>query len=394
MSKKKKNILYIVQHRMGRSPGQRFRCEQYIPFLKDDGFDIEYSNIISEKGDKVFYSPGNYLKKLFIVLKTLWIRYKDYRKAKNSDIIFIYREAIMLGSTYFEKLYRKTNAKIIFDFDDSIWLNDVSEGNKNLGWMKKPSKTKDICKLADMVIVGNQYLADYASEFNNNVVIVPTTIDTSYHTQIKQTDTDKPVCIGWTGTSTTAKHFMGIEPVLEKIKEKYGNRVCFRFINNIPYKNEALELETTFWDKEKEIEQLSWIDIGIMPLPNDKWSNGKCGFKGLQYMALGIPTVMSPVGVNKDIIQNTDNGFLADTEDEWFSTLCTLIENTELRKSIGNKGRETVESFYSVNSQKNRYVSLFNHLIDEEKANSGAHFASAPPIMNQKSNNYEKISDY
>jgi len=357
-----KKILYIVQHRLGRSPGQRFRCEQYLDFLRQEGFDIEYSNIISERDDAIFYSPGRYFQKLLIVLRTLLKRKEDLSKAKNSDLVFIYREAIMLGSIYFEKQLRKQNAKIIFDFDDSIWLNDVSDGNKNLAWLKNPEKTQEICELADMVIVGNQYLADYAKQFNKNVVIVPTTIDTGYHSSETKKDSQK-ICIGWTGTSTTLKHFKTIEPVLYKLKEKYGELVCFKLINNADYKNDILQLETTYWNKEQEIEQLQEIDIGIMPLPNDKWSKGKCGFKGLQYMALEIPSVMSPVGVNTEIIEHGENGFLADSEEEWFQVLSELIENKQLRADIGKAGRETVERRFSVNSQKSRYVALFQELL-------------------------------
>lgn len=362
---KRKRILYIVQHRLGRSPGQRFRCEQYLSFLQESGFDITYSNIISEKDDQTFYSSGKYLQKLLIVAKTFMTRFRDLSRAKDSDIVFIYREAIMLGSLFFEKKLKKKKAKIIFDFDDSIWLNDVSDGNKNLSWLKNPSKTAEICRLADLVIVGNQYLADYAKQYNDKVAIVPTTIDTAYHSSTA-TQPKETVCIGWTGTTTTLKHFRTIEPILLRLKEKYGDKICFRLINNVAYSNSALGLETTFWDKDKEIQQLEAIDIGIMPLPNDKWSKGKCGFKGLQYMALGIPTIMSPVGVNTDIIQHRKNGFLAETDDQWFEVLSELIDDKQLRQNIGSQGRKTVVERFSVNSQKQKYVALFHNLIGEK----------------------------
>lgn len=357
-----KKILYIVPHRLDRSPGQRFRCEQYIEFLENEGYSITYSNILNKTDDRIFYSKGNYILKLYILLKSISKRICDLLRAHNYDIIFIYREAIMIGSTFFEKQLKRTGAALIYDFDDSIWLNDTSEGNQKLQWMKRPAKTADICRLSDLVIVGNEYLAHYASEYNKNVIIIPTTIDTNYHLNPQKYSNRNPVCIGWTGTSTTLKHFESILPALLSIKSIYKEAVSFKLIIDIPYINEELGIIATAWNKETEIDDLADIDIGIMPLPNDEWSKGKCGFKGLQYMSLGIPTVMSPYGVNKEIISHGINGFHAETETQWIDILSFLINDFDQRKIIGEKGLQTVVGKYSVDSQKELYVSLFKSL--------------------------------
>jgi glycosyltransferase involved in cell wall biosynthesis len=125
----------------------------------------------------------------------------------------------------------------------------------------------------------------------------------------------------------------------------------------------SLNLESTKWNKETEIEQLSEIDVGIMPLPDDKWANGKCGFKGLQYMSLEIATIMSSVGVNTEIIQQGINGFLASTEEEWLDKLTLLIENEELRLLLGKAGRKTIENKYSVKAWENKYLEYYNELV-------------------------------
>ena len=355
-----KKILYIVPHRLNRSPGQRFRCEHFIPILTENGYSVTYSNLLTAWDDAYFYKKGAYFFKLFIVVKTFLKRLKDVCRAKNYDIVFVYREAFMLGTTMFERALKKRGAKLIYDFDDSIWLNDTSEGNQNLAWLKRTSKTNDIVALADLTIVGNEYLANHAKQFSKNVAIIPTTINTDYHKPQKANQT-KNICIGWTGTETTEKHFRILEPVLLQLKEKYPQLV-FRFISNKPYSGNLL-VESVKWNATEEIEQLQKIDIGIMPLPNDDWSRGKCGFKGLQYMSLEIPTVMSPVGVNNEIIANGENGYLAETNDEWISILSELIENAELRKSIGKKGRQTIIENYSIESQKEKYVKLLYTLL-------------------------------
>lgn len=358
-----KKILCIVPHRPARSPGQRFRIEQYLPFLREKGYEIKYSYIVSEKDDKIFYSKGKYVYKLWIILKSFFKRFRDVFLAFKYDIIFIYREANFLGTTFFEKLFKLSGAKIIFDFDDAIWINDVSDGNQNLKWLKRPSKTADIIQLSDLVFAGNNYLAEYARNYNQNIKVVPTTIDTSYHNGIIKDYEKESICIGWTGSLTTIKHFETAIPFLKEIKKAFGEKVYFKIIVDIDYEVPELELKSTKWKIENEISDLAEIDIGIMPLPNDEWSKGKCGFKGLQYMSLGIPTIMSPVGVNTEIITDGKNGFLAETPDEWIEKLSQLILSSELRKELGTSGKQTIQDRYSVKSQKDIYVSYFDSLL-------------------------------
>ncbi|MBW6498430.1 MAG: glycosyltransferase family 4 protein [Bacteroidales bacterium] len=359
----RKKILFLVAHRPGRSPGQRFRFEQYLDYLKTNGFQYDISYLISEADDAAFYAPGRLLAKTRIVLKSIRQRFRDLKMAKNYDLVFIYREAHMLWFSWFENRLQRLGARIILDFDDSIWLNDTSDGNRQLAWLKRPSKTADILRLSSMALVGNEYLASYARRYNTNVHVVPTTIDTDYYIPGSQ-QTKNTVCIGWTGSSTTLKHLQHALPVLKAIREKYGEKVSFRVISNKPLETVLPGLENVKWSRETEVSDLYPIDIGIMPLPDDEWSRGKCGFKGLQYMSLEIPAVMSPVGVNTEIITDGVNGFLAGTEEEWVKKLSALIESPALREKLGKAGRQTVMERYSFESQKERYLQLFNRVCE------------------------------
>jgi glycosyltransferase involved in cell wall biosynthesis len=357
-----KKILFLVAHRPGRSPGQRFRFEQYLPYLQENGFTYHISYLLDEKDDKVFYARGRYLGKSRLLFKSLWQRWNDMNNLTQYDMVFLYREAHMLGTTWFERKIRKAGLKMIIDFDDSIWLKDVSEGNRNLAFLKRPAKTSEIVALCDAVIVGNQYLADYARQYNQKVFVIPTTIDTDYYVpSLKENSSDK-VCIGWTGSSTTLKHFSLAVPVLKKLRTIYGERLTFRLISDEKFTGDLPGLENISWCRETEVEDLAAIDIGIMPLPDDDWARGKCGFKGLQYMALGKPAVLSPVGVNNEIIEHGVNGFLADTPGEWEKILRLLIENPDLRKRTGENGRRTIEEKFSYHSQKDRYINIYREL--------------------------------
>lgn len=357
-------ILFIAAHRINRSPSQRFRFEQYFGFLNSQGYECELSCIIDEKNDTVLYSNGNILKKIQITLASIKTRFKDVARANEFDIIFIQREAFMTGAVYFEKRFSQSSAKVIFDFDDSIWLLDTSEGNKKWQWLKSAKKTSRIISYADMVFAGNKYLANYAKPFNKNVTVIPTTIDTQLFCRDSAYTDNRKICIGWSGSHTTIKHFEAGIPFLKLLKQKYGDRIYFKVMGDSDYVNKELDIKGISWSSDTEVPIISSFDIGIMPLPNDEWVKGKCGLKGLSYMALEIPTVMSAVGVNTEIITDGENGFLATTETDWVNKLSLLIDSFELRKKLGINGRKTVEEKYSVAAQKNNYLLCLNSLLN------------------------------
>lgn len=345
-------ILFIGPHRPGRNPSQRFRMEQYFPFLREAGFTCDYSWFINSTDDKVFYSEGHVIGKAAIFLKAALVRFRDLFRTNHYDIIFIQREAFMTGSVFFEKQFSRSKAKVIFDFDDAIWLHDTSDSNKRLSWLKRPSKTSEIIAFADQVIAGNDYLASYAKNFNENTTVIPTVVNTAiYLPSQKKQDPGNPVTIGWTGSLSTVKHFQAIIPMLQHLKTRYKEKIKIVVIGDQSTLFKEPWIETKAWKVSDEITQLQEFDIGLMPLPDDEWSKGKCGFKAIQYMALAIPCVASPVGVNNTIINHGHNGFLASTAEEWRQLLTLLIENETLRNQLGREGRKTIEAQYSLQSQ-------------------------------------------
>ena len=356
-------ILFIAAHRPHRSPSQRYRFEQYFDFLKQQGYNYELSYIIDENDDLIFYSPGNILAKMWIVFKSMIKRLNDIKKANSFDIVFVQREAFMMGSSFFEKQLSKTKAKLIFDFDDSLWLMDTSNANKMWEWMKSTKKTARIISCSHLVFAGNNYLQNYAKQFNPNVKMIPTTIDTEFHKRRQPYTNKDKICIGWSGSTTTIKHFQQAIPVLKKIKEKYGDKVYFKVMGDSGYRNNELNIQGIPWSKETEVDVLSSFDIGIMPLPDNEWVKGKCGLKGLSYMALEVPTIMSDVGVNSEIIDEGLNGYLAKTEQDWINKLSLLIDSFELRERIGKNARKTVQGKYSTLSQQAHYINSFNELL-------------------------------
>jgi glycosyltransferase involved in cell wall biosynthesis len=360
MTKGKTKILFLTIHRPDRSPSQRFRFEQYISHLNHDAFDCEHVFLLDASDDKVYYSKNNEIRKFWIVIKSVFRLLYKYFSTPKGAIFFVQRECFMLGSSFFERILSQ-KGKLIFDFDDSIWIHTISEANKRLAWLKRSGKTAEIIASSKIVFAGNQFLADYARKFNQNVVIIPTTIDTEEYVPNYSTN-KKAVCIGWSGSFTTIEHFETCIETLKIIKDKYKDKIYFKVIGDKNYVNEALNIKGYPWEKSTELVDLQEIDIGIMPLPDDDWAKGKCGLKGLQYMALSIPTLMSPVGVNKDIIQDGVNGYLCNDTQEWVEKLSLLIEDPQLRERIGKKGRDTIENSYSVRAIKHIYLKYFKEL--------------------------------
>jgi len=347
---------------MDRSPGQRYRFEQYFSYLGENGISCELSNIISEEDDKILYSHGNYFKKAKIAWKAYRKRKNELKSIQEYDLVVIYREAILTGSIFFEKKIAAKGVPILFDFDDAIWVKDVSKGNQSLSFLKNSNKIKEILPFCSHVTAGNNYLKEFALRFNDKVTVIPSTIDTEKYVQACAGNKDV-VTIGWVGSHTTIKHFETIIPILIRLKEKYGSLIDFKVIGDPLFHNKELNIDGVEWDNNKEVDFFNMLDIGLMPLPNDEWAKGKCGMKGLLYMSVNKPAVMSSVGMNSEIIENGVNGFLADTEEEWFNVLSNLIEDENLRNSIGLEGRKTVEQLYSLNSQKEKYLELYLSLM-------------------------------
>ncbi len=354
----KKTIYILAPYPRGEAPSQRFRFEQYLSELEKD-YEILFHPFIDVKTWKTLYAEGNVFPKVMGMLRSFLRRWALLFKLRKADFIFIHREAAQLGPPIFEWIIAKIlRKKYIYDFDDAIWLPNYSESNARFHRLKAYWKVRYCMKWAHQITAGNNYLKNFALQYNPNVKVVPTTIDTVNYHNITTDYSKKELIIGWTGTHTTMHYLNELVPVLKRLEEK--NSFTFVVISNQSPDFELKSLRFVQWNKNTEIEDLARFSIGVMPLKPDIWSSGKCGFKGLQYMSLGIPTIMSPVGVNTEIVTHNENGFLASTEAEWEIILEKLLENPEYRKEIGQKGQKTIQQRYSVLSQMPVYKSLFN----------------------------------
>jgi len=350
-------VLILAPYPHGEGPSQRFRYEQYLSYLEQNGVRCDEQSFWSMDAWRVLYKPGHTLDKLTGFASGWLRRFAVLFSLNRYDVVFIQREAAPVGPPVVEWLIAKVwRKKIIYDFDDAIWLPNASGVNKFAARLKWHGKVGTICKLSWKVSCGNDFLAAYARRFNTNVTVIPTTVDTQYHLQMESVGTfDKPV-IGWTGSASTNQYLQMLDDVLFELRKRCDFE--FLVISNQP---PDMKFPHRFvkWSREREIEDLSEMSIGVMPLPDNEWSKGKCGFKLIQYLSIGIPAVASPVGVNNEIVINGETGLIAATKEEWVAALEQLVTDGSLRKRLCDNGRNHVERNYSVNSQKKRYLDLF-----------------------------------
>jgi glycosyltransferase involved in cell wall biosynthesis len=353
------NITFLFPYPLEESPSQRFRFEQYFYTLKKHNISYKCQSFFDTKTWQVLYAKGPLLRKAEGIAAGYIRRIVVLFKLTNVSHVFIHRELTSFGPPVFEWIIAKVlRKKIIYDFDDAIWRTDLDKTERIKIALRNPSKTKKIIQWSWKVSCGNEYLCHYARQFNATVVLNPTTIDTEHlHNKIKNQHSDR-IVIGWTGSHSTLKYLEPMVPIIKKLEQEFYFE--FLVICNKKPEWDLKSLVFLPWNKDSEIEDLMKINFGLMPLPYDEWSKGKCGFKALQYMALGMPALVSPVGVNSEIVSHGIDGYLCQTAEDWEKYIRTLLSDETLRTDIGKNARKKIIEKYSVLSNEKNFLSLFN----------------------------------
>lgn len=327
-------------------PHLRFRIEQWEPYLESEGIAVDYFPFADNALVNVLHKGRRLASKLKNLSFAYFRRFKHLFISSKYDLVLIHRASMIGGPAIIERLLYLMKRPIIFDFDDAIFLTNTSNENKLFGWAKFAGKTKTICRLSSVVTTGNAWLAKYASLYNENTYVVPTSIDTNFYKPISKNEAKgKRTVVGWTGSSTSQYHLEEFEPVLQKLLK--ARDVEIRIISNREPAFTNLPYVWKEWTAETEVKEISEIDIGIMPNPDDEWSKGKCALKALQYMSIGAPAVCSDIGANREVINHGKNGFLAKTTEDWLKYLKVLIDDAEKRRILGKAARESVVNNYS-----------------------------------------------
>ena len=336
----------------------RVRFYQYIPYLREHGFDIKiaplfYNGYVSSLFTKK-RNPGrilcDYIKRVIEILRS-----------RSFDFLWIQGELLPKMPAILERTLNAAGINYIVDYDDAIF--SYYEDSKNPVFSKLlRNKIDVVMKNAVLVIAGNDYLARRAIDAGaKHVKILPSVIDlNNYPAPATQPQDKNTFTIGWTGTPITAKFLHYLSPVFEEISK--DKNIKIKLVGSGAISLGKAIPEIAEWSLKTEVSEMQSFDVGIMPLDNHPFSLGKCGYKIIQYFACGKPVVASPVGVNKKIVRNGENGFLASTPEEWSKAFSVMRDNHKMTLKMGIAGRKLVEKEYCLQVTAPKLLSFFNEL--------------------------------
>ena len=308
------NLLIVTNNPHRASFRQRIGV--YLDILRVNGIDCEVTKL-----------PSGSLARLRL-----------FKKAPEFDGVFLHKKKV----NFFDAIWlRKYSKKIIYNFDDAVMYNDKTPEHDSRAHFRPWKRSVE---LADMVIVGSSYLAEHAQRFNSNVKILPIGLKVSDYEVNCHTKSDDRIRLVWIGSSSTLKYLAEINHVLEEIGTRFDN-VILRIICDNFFDLQNMKVEKRSWSKQTRAIDLATSDIGLVPLPDNRFTKGKCTFKILEYAAAGLPVVASPVGVNSEYVCDGVTGFHAVNTSQWVDRISSLIKNHQLRKTMGEEGLAKAKNF-------------------------------------------------
>jgi glycosyltransferase involved in cell wall biosynthesis len=337
----------------------RFRVGQFVGPLRGRGIEVTVSPFLDGGQFARMYESGGKVRRAAGLVPPFFRRLGEVLSSRQYDLLFVQREAMFFGPAVFEWLTQTVGRiPMVLDLDDATYVPYTSPSYGQLGSaLKFFGKTDRLIERATVVTCGNRFIAKYAQSKGTRTVIIPTVADTDLFSPADKRN-DPPV-IGWIGTHSTFPSVESIFPVLQRLAEKHQFTLKLVGTGREQVEIAGVKVENLPWSLEREAEDFRSIEIGLYPIvtsasANEQWLKGKSGFKAIQYMAVGIPFVMSPVGVCSEIGVNGETHLNAESPEDWYNALDSLLSNPDLRQKMGERARShslktyTVEKWSSV----------------------------------------------
>lgn len=357
---KERKILVICPFPQGVAAGQRLKYEQYFDNWRENGYEITVSSFMDMTMWNIVYTRGNYVLKIMGTIRGYFRRLLDIFRVGRADLVYVFMWVTPLGTSFFERLFRLFSKRLIYDIEDNVLVEKGNDRNPLANLLKSREKTEYLIRTADHVVTSSPFLNDYCMGLNHKktCTYISSSVDTDRFLPVNPYSNAGKVTIGWTGTFSSKPYLDLLRNVFYELEKRCEFRL--RVIGNFQYELPGIDLEVIQWTKEKEVEDLQGIDIGVYPLVQDDWVLGKSGLKAIQYMAFGLPTVATNVGTTPRIIRQHENGWLVKTNEEWVDALEALVKNPDLRRKIGGAARMTILENYSTHVIKSTYLSILN----------------------------------
>jgi glycosyltransferase involved in cell wall biosynthesis len=339
----------------------RLRMYQYLPALREAGFEVAMSPLFGDAYVRALYARQRAWSE---VLRGYAGRIVAQLSSASFDAVWIEKELLPWLPASAERL--RGRPAVVVDYDDAVF-HRYDQHRSALVRRLLGRRIDTVMRNADLVTAGNGYLADRATAAGCTwVERLPTVVDRERYSPGPPSDEGSPVVIGWIGSPATAQYLRPLGAVITRLSERRAVRAIA--VGARPDQVEGTPFEPVAWSEAAEAAQVAAFDIGIMPLPDESWARGKCGYKLIQYMACGVPVVASPVGMNTEIVEPGVNGEIATTPEEWAAALSRLMEDTGLRSRMGNQGRRRVEDWYSLQAQAPRLVAMLQEVVRRRRA--------------------------
>jgi glycosyltransferase involved in cell wall biosynthesis len=350
------NVLLLSKYSsLGAS--SRIRSYQYIKYLQSRGHTISVSPLFS---NDYLLNKYNGKIKIFQIVEQYYRRIKILKSTNQYNLIWIEKEILPWIPAFIDLGILTPNIPWIVDYDDAIFHRYDQSPYMIIRSLFK-SKIISIMRRASLVIVGNEYIAQYAKYAGaKNYVFLPSVVDLKRY-EVRTKTPKSSITVGWIGTPITTKYLTRLAPALNSISKMHD--IQFLAIGADPQKISSLPVDTRPWTISTEVQDIQSFDIGIMPLSDEPFERGKCGYKLIQYMACGKPVIASPVGVNKTIVKHGKNGYLAETIINWRDALNQLCSDPILRENMGVIGRNIVEEKYSLQVTAPKLEKILNEVV-------------------------------
>ena len=365
------NVLALSSYPV-EAAATRYRLVQFVVPLAMRGITLEIRPFLDSKLFASLYRRGELPRTSLGLLRAGIRRLGDVFAARNVDVVFVQREAMIFGPPLIEWLAKRLgNCPLVLDLDDATYISYSSPTYGRLASVLKwPGKTDRLIRWASVVTCGNRTIAEYVRSQGTYAVVIPTVVDTDRFrpaTRSNGTDPSEPV-IGWIGTHSTYPYLESIFPALQDLA--HSHRFVLKVIGSgrnrvrVP----GVSVETLDWSLEREVEDFQSLDIGLYPIVDDGWSAGKSGFKAIQYMAVGIPYVVTPLGASAEIGESGVTHLCASSREGWCGALSRLLRDGELRRQMGEAGRQHALRHHTVSAHAEMMSCVLFRALDNHKA--------------------------
>jgi glycosyltransferase involved in cell wall biosynthesis len=328
--------------------------------LAEAGIRLEYAVFETDRLHEIIYQPGRYAEKAGEMARGFARLAGRVRRLDGIDAVLVNREAALIGPALLERWVHRRDVPLIYHLDDPLYIPYRSPSNGLMSYLKFFGKVKTLCRLSRTVIANSPSNVAFARQHNANVWEIPSVVDARRYDGWRPHAGNGHVTVGWTGSATTGQNLQVIRGPLAEIGRR--EEVRLRFIGGVPELPEVT-FETRPWRAETEVEDLREFDVGLLPLPLTEWTPHKFYLKLVQYMALGIPAVATPLGANSAVIDDGETGFLARDEREWTAILERLIADPELRERVGRRAAEKAAERYTLQANADRVVAAFRSAV-------------------------------